>query len=520
MKVLIVYPNKVMVTRMPLGICYLAAHLKKENHEVKVFDTTFFKCSDIQNDDKLREASLQVKNPDLSKYGLINKEVDIFSIFDQEIKRFKPDLVGISVSDPNYLFGLDFLKFIKKNYPGIMTIAGGPTVTVSPDEVINEDCVDIICIGEAEEALPELCNNMENGKDIRYIENIWTKKNGVIYKNPIRNLQDINEILPPDLGVLDEKHLIRPLGGNVYRMGVVMWTRGCVFHCAYCANSAYINIYREKGSFYRIKDPKIFIEELINIKNKLKLNFLFFVDDIFPLHKKDILDEFCSLYKKHIDLPFSINLHPALIQEEQLKKVVDAGCVNICVGLESGSEKIRNDVLGRRYTDEQVIKVFNFAKENKIRSSSFNMIGIPYETREDIFKTIELNRKAGPNSATLTFFHPYRGSSLQKLCIEENLLDTTKDTEGIYRAESHLNLPQISKKELKGLFKTFQLYFKLPKEYYNIIKCAEEESELGENLMTKILKPKFDELTKDDMIWNFLERKESWKKLSTNKDSN
>lgn len=296
MKILIIYPNKVMVTRMPLGISYLVACLKKYNHQIKVFDTTFFKCSDIQNDDKLREASLQVKNPDLTEYGIVNENVDVFSIFKKEIQDFNPDLIGASISDPNYKFGLEFLRLVKKDYSHIPTIIGGPTATVAPDEVIQEDCVDMLCRGEGEETFCELCNKMSNKEDIRGIKNLWVKEKGTIYKNPMRNLQDINTTLSPDLSILDPRHFMRPLGGKIYRMGTVMWTRGCAFHCAYCANSTYINLYQDP--FYRIKDPNIFIKELEEIKNKFKLNFLFFVDDIFPLHKKDTLDVFCSLYKK------------------------------------------------------------------------------------------------------------------------------------------------------------------------------------------------------------------------------
>jgi len=516
MKILIIYPNKVMVTRMPLGLCYLAAHLKKDNHEVKIFDTTFIKCSDLQGDDQLREAALQIKNPDLSQYGLVSKEINVFTMFEQEMMDFRPDLVGVSVADPNYNFGLEFLRLSKKIDSKIPTIIGGPTATVSPEEVIKEDCVDMLCVGEAEEAFPELCRKLENKEDIKQIKNIWVKESGVLYKNPIRNLQELNTILPPDLSVLDYRHFMRPLGGKVYRMGTVMFTRGCAYHCKYCANSSYINVYRGKGSFYRIKSPELFVQELKDIKNRFNLNFLFFVDDIFPLHKKDILDKFSELYKKYVDLPFSINLHPLLIKEDQLKKVIDAGCVNICVGLESGSYEIRKNILGRDYTDEQIIKVFKFAKDNNIRSSSFNMIGLPHETRDDIMKTIELNRKAGPNSATLTFFHPYRGSTLRDLCVQENLFDVSeeKENENIYRAESHLNLPQISKKELKGLFNTFQLYFKLPKDCYDMIRLVEEDSEEGRRLMKEVLKPKFDEITKDEMVWDFLGRRESWKNLN------
>ena len=507
-----------MVTRMPLGICYLVSHLKAAKHEVEVFDTTFYKCSDIQSDDKLREASLQVKNPDLTKYNLINKETDVFAAFENIVNNFKPDIVGISVSDPNYNFGLDFLKIIKKNHPGILTIAGGPTATIAPEEVIKETCVDMLCIGEAEEAFPELCSKIEKHVNIKDIKNIWVKEAGIVYRNDLRNLQDINKTLMPDLSVLDARHFVRPLGGKIYRMGTVMWTRGCAYHCTYCANSAYTNIYKDKGTFYRIKDTVTFVNELKELKEKFNLNFLFFVDDIFPLHKKNVLDTFCKLYKELVDVPFSMNLHPSLIQEDQLEKVVDAGCVNICVGLESGSPRIRGEILGRKYTDEQIIKIFQFAKKFNIRSSSFNMIGLPHETREDILKTIELNRKAEPTSATLTFFHPYRGSALKDLCIKENLFDFSNEEkeENVYRSESRLNLPQITKGELRGLFNTFQLYFKLPEDYYDLIRIAESGSALGLELMEKILKPKYEELTKDEMVWDFFKRRESWKKYEEN----
>jgi radical SAM superfamily enzyme YgiQ (UPF0313 family) len=142
------------------------------------------------------------------------------------------------------------------------------------------------------------------------------------------------------------------------------------------------------------------------------------------------------------------------------------------------------------------------------------MIGLPHETREDIFKTIELNKKAGPTSATLTFFHPYRGSALKNICIKEKLFDTSNmdKEENVYRSESRLNLPQISKKELLGLFKTFQLYFKLPPEYYSIIRIAEEDSKLGQDLMQKILIPEFNRITEKEMTWDFFKRRKSWRK--------
>src|SRR3989344_3208082 len=508
MKILFVYPNKEMVPRIPTGIGYLSAHLKKAGHHVELFDTTFMKCGDsLSGDDNLRAASLQVVNPDLSKYKIIEEDVNVFEEFDKKIMEFKPDIVGISLTDPNYEFILKLLEYMKERHE-IKTIAGGCVTTFISDEVLSNSCIDMICIGEGEEAFVELIEALENKKDHKKIKNLWVKENGEIYKNPLRPLQDINEILPPDLSIFDERHFIRPLGGNMFKMSTPMWTRGCLFNCKYCGNSSFINIYSGLGRFYRIKDPKLIIKQLVDEKKKYNFEFFFFHDDIFPLHVPEIIDEFCKLYKEQVGLPFSINLQPSLVTEESLAKVIDAGCVNVCIGLESGSPEIRRNILGRHYDNEQIVKVFNIAHKYKIRCSSFNMIGLPSETREDIFKTIELNRQANPTSATLTFFHPYRGCELRNLCIKEKYFDPTKNNQdkkegGVYRSNSNLNLPQISNKELQTLFQNCQLYFKLPKEFWPLIELSEKEGDFSKYLREEILKPAFKYVTRNESIWDF-----------------
>ena len=82
MKVLMIYPNKVMVTRAPLGIGYLSAYLKEAGHDFKLFDTTFVKCGEVPSDDALREKNLQVVNPDFEKLGLVEKNINVFNFND------------------------------------------------------------------------------------------------------------------------------------------------------------------------------------------------------------------------------------------------------------------------------------------------------------------------------------------------------------------------------------------------------------------------------------------------------
>lgn len=136
------------------------------------------------------------------------------------------------------------------------------------------------------------------------------------------------------------------------------------------------------------------------------------------------------------------------------------------------------------------------------------MIGIPYETREDIFQTIELNRRAGPTTTTLAFFHPYRGTELRELCIREKLFSPEKEREyeSVTRVQSLLELPQISGKTLYGLFRTFQLYFKLPKIFYGLIRIAEGDS-LPARFMYNILKAVFYALTYKDLEWDFTKKR-------------
>ena len=493
-----------MVNRVPLGICYLSSYLKKDGHQIKIFDTTFIKCSDIKSDDELRESSLQVRNPDFEKYELVERDADVTDELKCEVEAFKPDLIAMSVVDPNYNFGLELLKIIKKINKNLITVVGGPTATYAPDEVIKEDCIDIVCIGEGEEAMRDLCNKMQQGKDFKDTKNMWIKEDGKIFKNDIRQLLDVNEILPPDWDIFDHRHLIRPLGGKMYRMGIFSMTRGCVFRCEYCTNSALVKIYNNKGKYYRIKKPDLLVQEIASYSEKYNLDYIFFTDDLFPLHKEEIMNDFSKLYKEHVGIPFNISLHPDLVKEEPFAKIVDAGCSNICVGLESGSPKVRKELLKRNYKNDQIVNVFNLARKYKIRSSSFNMIGIPYENRRNIFETIELNRKAKPTTATLTFFHPYRGSELRNMCIKEKYFDSSKEKEyeSVYRVESCLNLPHISKESLSGLFKTFQLYVKLPKILYSLIWIAE-----GDSFFAKIvfvaLKQYFYRIVDDESKWEF-----------------
>jgi anaerobic magnesium-protoporphyrin IX monomethyl ester cyclase len=517
-----IYPNKVMVTRAPLGIGYLSAYLKDAGHSFKLFDTTFVKCGEIPSDDALREKNLQVVNPDFEKLGLVEKEIDVFESLKEEIESYNPGVICISTVDPNHTFGMDLLKHCKKIFPNIPTICGGPLSTLVPDDMVVEDCIDIVGRGEAEEQLAELVTTYEKygreGWDKLYkINNFWIKDkdyktNNIVHKNGVM-LPNIHRGLAPDLSIFDPRHFLRPLGGRMYNMATVIWTRGCVFRCSYCANETFYKAAKVSAKqYYRLKDAALLVDELAKFKEEYKLDFLMFVDDIFPLHEPDIMEEFCRLWKEKVDLPFSVNLQPRLVREDTFAMAVDAGLRNISVGVESGSDRVRRKVLKRNYRDEHTQFVFDLAHKYKIRCSSFNIIGLPDEDREDIMKTIMLNRELNPTSATVTFFHPYRGAPLRDLCVEMGYIPETQGKhEDVYRSESQLIMPQITKDELRGLMSSFQLYMKLPEKYHELIKKQEDSSsDESVEIREKILLPLFREIQDNESKWDFRKKEEWW----------
>ena len=167
MKVLFFYPANYLEIGIPQSISILSAILKKDGHEVELFDITFLKpeAYNPEHDNKMVGPAIYKKTPytleDLVKDDPV---VNIEKEFQKKIENFKPDLIAVSTMTTNYDFALRVIKKIKAKCP---IIFGGVHTTLCPEEVLSEQTIDMICIGEGEEALPELCKAIESGNDYR-----------------------------------------------------------------------------------------------------------------------------------------------------------------------------------------------------------------------------------------------------------------------------------------------------------------------------------------------------------------
>jgi radical SAM superfamily enzyme YgiQ (UPF0313 family) len=481
LKILFLYPNFHMSTLVPNGIAILVAWLKRDGFKnIDLFDTTFYE-SESKSKDQDRVEVGQVQPFNYADRGVKLKTTNMYEDFVKKVYEFQPDIIMASILEDTYKIFIKFMEKIKNKK--IPCLAGGQFASSAPEKVIALDFVDYVCRGEGEETLTDLCNALENGTDTVKIPNLWVKKDGmVIAKNKVRQALDVNKLPTQDLSIFEDMSLFRPMKGKIYKMAPVETQRGCPYACRFCNSPEKNEFYeaQKAGRFFRKREMKHLYTELKELVSKYGIEYIFFVTDTFLAMSEKEFDEFCEIYSE-FKLPFYMHTRPETVTERRVKKLKEVNCDRVNIGVEHGNYKFRADVVGRSYKNEIAIKSFDIMYAGGISTVSNNILGYPDETRELIFDTIELVRKLKCTDINAFTFTPYHGTSLRGLCETKNYLAKDTLADGYYVHDSLLTMPSISKKEIRGLMKTFVLYARLPRSHWADIKIAEKETEEGIN---------------------------------------
>jgi len=325
-----------------------------------------------------------------------------------QIKRADPDFIGFSVHSPSVDWSLKAARFLKNNLPGVKTIWGGPHPTFFP-EIIEEEGVDLVCIGEGEKPLLQLLGSYDGTPESNEnTPNFWVKQGKGIRKNQLIPLLTSREL--SELPFCDRSHysIYAVLRRTPHRR---MWTsRGCPYSCAYCFNSNYQQIYRGLGKMVRQRSVDSVIGELRELK-KTGAKALDFVDDRFLLSKGWTL-EFCEEYQKHIRLPFVCNGTARQITPEIVGALKGAGCRFVNFAVESGVEKIRTEIYEKPIRDEDIYRAADVLHSWGMPFLTYNMIGHPDESLEDLFQTVKMNQTIKTTLPWCSILQPYPGTKL------------------------------------------------------------------------------------------------------------
>ena len=394
----------------PLGVGYLSAALKKAGHTVGIVKT---------------------KNEDMI----------------ERIDRFKPNVLAYSVTTGWHNYYLDLNRRLQSLYPATISVFGGPHATFFP-EMAESPGVDVLVQGEAEVSMVQLMGRLDQEWDRIKGSHNYTIRPGDLE-------MDLDKIAFPDRELMYSY----PENRN-NKIRNVMLSRGCPFACSYCFNGTYKKMYPgQKTLRYRTVDNVI--DECARLEPDYPATeLIFFQDDEF-IQNSALLAEFAQKYRRTVGLPFHCQLRAELITTEKVRMLKDAGCVSVTFAVESGNAQIREKLLKRHMSNEQILNCCVMLRNAEIAYRIENMVGLPGETIDEALETLDLNIECKPAIAFCSLFQPYPKTPLGDLCEEMLIWDGDVDKMSASFFDDS-TIKRDTSKEFNNLQKLFGLVVEFP----------------------------------------------------------
>jgi len=364
----------------PLGTLYAAALMRENNYTVSLFDTMF------------------VADPAEVTAALDKNKPDFFVVYDDGFNYLtKMCLTNMREA----AFSMCKLARAK----GCKVIVSSSDATDRYEDYLNEGA-DFVIIGEAEQTLLELTNHISAGQnDYSGILGLAYRDNGKTVKTPARPvLKDLDSLPLPAWDLVDinpyRDSWLKNAGYFSINMGT---TRGCPFKCNWCAKPIY-------GNRYNSRSPANVVKEIKLLKENYNIDHIWFCDDIFGLKPGWVLELSKLLQEENIKIRFKIQSRADLLAEEDIVKALAlAGCENVWIGAESGSQKIL-DAMDKGTTIEQIHTATRLMNDNGIKPSFFIQFGYPGEDKEDIELTIAMINELLPFEIGISVSYPLPGT--------------------------------------------------------------------------------------------------------------
>lgn len=428
-----------------LGIEYLSSFLKDRHINTHLFfdpgfDDIFF----------LKQRKSQKKFTKLKK----------------AISSFKPDLVALTSVTLTFGPIREMADIIKKEF-NIPTVIGGVHATTLQDSMFELGCFDYICIGEGENALYELVKAIKGERD-HNIPNIWYKKDDKLVRNaPAPLIRDLDCLPFPDKDLYYKEKVF----SSRY---TIMTSRGCPYRCSYCVNELYHRLYTRQPVIRRRSVDNV-IEELLQARDRYNIKKVRFYDDVFTVNRP-WLEEFYEKYRKNINIPFHCNISPQNIDADLLKLLTESGCKAVSMGVQSGSSRVREFIMERKMKNEEIIHAADMVRNAGIKLLTELIFAVPGETEEEMWQTVELNKRLRPHNTASFNFYPFPGVKLTDTCLKMGMLCRENYNNVIYGKKGFNTWNKISllnhphKEEANAIKQLIPIFSILPDRFLKLLK--------------------------------------------------
>jgi anaerobic magnesium-protoporphyrin IX monomethyl ester cyclase len=398
---------------LPLGLMYIAAVLDKAGYKVEILDA-------FMTDSSFRKIG------DALIVGMPYEKIK------EEIRRRKPDIVGIANPFTCQVeHAIKIGNIVKEVDPSILTVVGGPHVTVVPAEFLEEaKNIDIAVIGEGEHTMLDIVKFFEGTKEIGDVQGIAYRKDGKIKQNAPRPfIKNLDELPFPAYHLVDMEQYLSPKKIEYRsfkdRAISMITSRGCPFNCNFCS------VHLHMGKMFRAHSVNYVINHIEHVVNRYGVKTIFFEDDNLTFDLK----RFEAICDKILERGIRFNwetpngIRADYLTLNLLKKMKKSGCQSVFFGIESGDQFVLDNIIDKRLNLKEVVKVAKMCKDIGLKTAAFYIIGFPGEKKENMLKTVELALRLKRDfdvGMLLHFATPSLGTRLYEECqkkgyIEENL---------------------------------------------------------------------------------------------------
>lgn len=316
------------------------------------------------------------------------------------LEEYRPNIIGLSATTMGVLSVAEMARSAKGRLPGVLTVVGGYGVSCDPEYVMGLNCFDYGVIGEGEETLAELCYHIHDGKTCEEVKGVVWKDNGRIVINESRPpIRDLDALPRPNFDHFDVSSYGKSLP--------VFTTRGCPYNCLYCV----VNKIGVRGS--RAKSAKTVLDEMEYYADRYDIRVFSVVDDNFSVDKKRAHAICDGIFERKLNIEFLLGqgIRADNIDKELFIKMKQAGCPIVAMGVETTNPNTMK-ALRRGIKLERISQSIQDAKAAGLIVKTFNLIGGPHETYQDIMKTIRFNEELEVDIPGYGVYQPLPGSDL------------------------------------------------------------------------------------------------------------
>ena len=403
----------------------------------------------------IREGGFTVEILDLN-YEEADSNEEILDLYHRKFENRYDEIgfVGLTTTTTTIYSSFRVSKIFKEKYPNTKVIFGGAHASFVPDETLDKEFVDAVCIGEGEDTLLEFVQGVPN-EDIAglaYAKIVDGEKVFIKNKPRVRK-RKLDELPIPAYDLLEIEEY-RPIIGNFKRLPAMMMitSRGCPWDCNFCR--------RPVGKMWTYRSAESLYNEMKYLSEEFGIKDIAFMDDVFTVNKHRV-DRLCNLLiEKPLDIKWKCFARVDIVNPDMLKKMHQAGCWGIMYGIENFDQKVLDD-MSKGVETPRFYEAVRWSKEASLEVRVCMMVGNVGDTPAILEKNIDMLIELDPDYIALAILTPFPGHDIYNWGIERDLI-MSYNWDDYYGSTPLLKLDTLTPEETRYYFRkmAFKFYFR------------------------------------------------------------